>query len=350
MALPVYTVRTRNLDGSSAFDCNHNNLEIAFALNGPGSATWTMPIRDPGVTMANFAPWKRECVILRDGVGIWGGYVTAVNAGSTAPSQVRVHAQGWLIKLFKRVISDDKIYDAEEQFDLVWNLINYTQAKTNGDMGFTRWGGETPSGIDRTARFRYWERRVIGDVIQTIADHANGFDYEITWDKIWKVYHPRKTGASGQTFQFLEGDETNNVYNMSIEIDGADTATEVHGIGGGDKDRTCLVVVTDSAQQLAYKRLEEVIDFPDIKHFDSLMARATKYLNLHKGARFQPQLSITTDAPVWGTYEIGETATIDSDFGFLNFNGTYRIIAIVIHATQAGNEVNTVHFDEVLTP
>lgn len=343
MAVPTYIVRTRDLNGANTFDAPHNNLELSYVLNGPGSATWTMPLRAAGVTMPNFAPWKRECIILRDGVTVWGGYVTSSPASSTAPAEVRVSAQGWFAKTHKRVVSDDQIFTNTEQLNIAWNLIAYTQAKSNGDMGITRWGSEVASGILRDARYRWWERRVIGEVLQEMAERGNGFDFEITPLKVWKAYSPRKTGASGQTFELGV-----NVYNMSIDIDGSDTASEVHAVGAGDKDRTCISVVADGAAQTAYGRLEEVIDFRDIKHFDSLTDKANRYLNQHKGARFQPQLSIVTDSPTWGSYEIGQTATVTANYGFLTFTGTYRIIAIVVHLTQAGNEVTTVHFDEVL--
>ena len=350
MALPVYVVRTRDLDGTDTFDAPHNNLEFSYVLNGPGVATFTMPLRETGVTRANFAPWKRECVILRDAVEVWGGYIISTPASSTSPAEVRVHAEGWFSKLQKRMVTTDKIYTNDEQLDIAWDLIAYTQAKTNGDMGITRWGGETPSGVNRDARFRYWERVVIGEALQELGDHNNGFDFEITPAKVWKAYSPRKGVATGLTFKMIDGDETNNAYGMSVDVDGSDTATDVHAMGAGDRDRTCISVVSDSAKSLEYGLLEEAIDFRDIKHFDSLTAKGTKYLNQHKGVRFQPQLSIVTDVPAWGSYSVGDTATVTADYGFLDFTGTFRIIAIVPHVTQAGSETITVHFDEVLAP
>jgi hypothetical protein len=322
-----------------------DDLQYGFTIDGPNWAEMVIDAWKPEATVANFTEGEREVYIRRDGELVWAGYLWSAE-GSTNDMTVRLSCSGWSSMLDHRLIDADKLFTDEEQFDIAWELIDFTQNKTDGDLGFTR-GPEPDSGVDRTIKYRYWERRNIGEVIRELAEMNNGFDFDITPNKVFHMYHPRRGVLQGTT---LELDV--NMNTIQQLRDASEVASEVHGIGGGEGKATCIAVVSDATALADYGLRQTAEEFGDIKHFNTMTQKTTRFLNQRKRSTRQPQVSLAVVgvAPEVGSYSVGDKFPLLADAGYFNISGEFRIAAYEVHLDQSGVEVATLHFDERLAP
>lgn len=342
MATSVVSVK--DLSGATLVaDLNYDELEYGFSLNETDWATIVIDMWKPQATVDNLREGERVINITRDGTLVWAGYIWDIEGG-TDTGQIRLACEGWGSMLYHRLIDDDKQYSDEEQFDIAWDLINFTQNKTAGDIGITR-GPQADSGNVRTVKYRYWERRVIGEVIDELAAMNGGFDFDISPAKVFNMYFPRKGSLLTTTFEL-----DTNVSNIYQLRSAREVASEIHGIGGGEGKATCIAVVFDPGAQSTYKLRQTAHDFGDIKHYNTMVAKTERYLNLHKESTIQPQLGLVVSPPTIGSFGIGDRAPVVANAGFFSINQTFRIIAYEVHLDSTGVEVVTVHFDTRLTP
>jgi len=322
-----------------------DDLQYGFTIDGPNWAEMVIDAWKPEATVANFTEGEREVYIRRDGELVWAGYLWSAE-GSTSDMTVRLSCSGWASMLDHRLIDNDKLFTDEDQFDIAWELIDFTQNKTDGNLGFTR-GPEPDSGVDRTIKYRFWERRVIGEVIRELAEMNNGFDFDIAPNKVFHMYHPRRGVLLGTT---LELDV--NMNTIQQLRDASEVASEVHGIGGGEGKATCIAVVSDATALADYGLRQTAEEFGDIKHFNTMTQKTTRFLNQHKRSTRQPQISLAVvgAAPEVGTYSVGDKASLLANAGYFNISGEFRISAYEVHLDQTGVEVATIHFDERLAP
>lgn len=332
---------------SAPFD----TLQYGFVLNGPGSFDMTMPMRETGVTLSNFYPGTKELYVNRDGVDVWGGYLWTAQATGD-DNTVRIGGEGFFSKLNHRFIggqiNDDLFFPDVEQFDIVWTMIDYTQTRVHGDMGFTR-GAMIPgppgkSGVTRNMKYRWWEMSNIGEQILNLAQTKDGFDFDITADKKFKVWSPKRGDDLSSPANDMVLDV--NMSGISWDIDALSTASVFYAIGAGDNEATCIAIATNGAASTLFGRLEAVEDFTNIRHMNHLQKKADRRLSVLNDATSMPQCSLVIDAPEWVTYNVGDRPIVKvTDGGFLNTNQRYRISAFEVHLAQSGEETVTAHFD-----
>jgi hypothetical protein len=349
VGVPLYEVELRQLTvnggatvlASVPFD----DLQYGFTIDGPNWAEIVIDAWRPEATVANFTEGEREVYIRRDGDLVWAGYLWSAQ-GSTNDMTVRLSCDGWFSALDHRLVDEDKMFSDTEQMDIAWQLINFSQSKTEGNLGFTR-GSEANSGVVRTIKYRYWERRIIAEVIRELAEMNGGFDFDITPNKVFHMYYPRRGVLQGTT---LELDV--NMNTIEQLRDAREVASEVHGIGGGEGKATCIAVVSDATALADYGLRQTAEEFGNIKHYNTMVQRTTRFLNQHKKSTRQPQagLAVVGVAPEVGSYSVGDRFPLLANAGYFNISGTFRVSAYEVHIDQSGVEVATLHFDERTAP
>jgi hypothetical protein len=349
VGVPLYEVELTQLtvNGGATVIASvpFDDLQYGFTIDGPNWAEIMIDAWRPEATVANFTEGEREVYIRRDGVLVWAGYLWSAE-GSTSDMMVRLSCSGWASMLDHRLIDEDKQFSDQEQMNVAWELINFTQNKTEGNLGITR-GPEANSGVTRTLKYRYWERRVIGEVIREIAEMNGGFDFDIAPNKVFHMYYPRRGVLSGTTLQL-----DTNMNTIQQLRDASEVASEVHGIGGGEGKATCIAVVSDATALADYGLRQTAEEFGDIKHYNTMVQKTTRFLNQHKKSTRQPQISLAVvgATPVVGTYSVGDRFPLLASAGYFNISGTFRISAYEVHLDQTGVEVSTIHFDERTAP
>jgi hypothetical protein len=340
----LYELELRDLSGALILaDLPFDDLRYGFTLDGLPWAEFSIDMWKPEATTTNLAEGQREVRIKRDGVLVWGGYLWTAEV-STDTQLVRCQCEGWFSMFYHRLIDQDKIFEDVEQFDIAWQILNYTQGLTDGNLGVTR-GPEANSGQVKTKKYRYWERQNVAEAINELSEMQDGFDYDIAPNKVFHMYYPRRGSLLATNFEMDV-----NVNNVYVLRDARELVTEVHGIGGGEEKATCIAVVVDTGARATYKLRQEAHDFGNIKHFNTMVKRTTRWLNNHKAPTRQPQVGVVLTPPDLFTFNIGDRAPVIASAGYLQINATYRIIAIEVFLDQTGVEVVTVHFDERTAP
>lgn len=342
---PQYKVVIADIAGTALDEVPASNLEFAFTLNGFSSCSFLLPVRHPKSTRSLITPGSRTVYIYRKNVLVWGGYLERVQVSDE--ENLQVGSDSWLVMLGHRHIDVNRSYSSIEQQAIAWDLINWTQGKTNGNMGITRWGSEVSSGVTRNVTFKFWERRKILDVISEMSALDNGFDFFIDPNKVWKVKSP-SWGVTQTNIVFEYG---KNVSGVSYQHFADNVANVITGLGAGDGNDTCISEVTDSSSETTYGLREDSISYSDIKQFANLTAKANEELRIRKTPRWQPEVAAILDQEFdWTAFDVGDTCLLRVNFGYLNINQNFRIISKVVAITNEGRETCTVFFDDKAAP
>lgn len=328
------------------------NLVFTKILNAPGSISFTVPIYDPKCTPEIFKPGARELQVYRNDVLVWGGYLwTAHREGgggdeaSGGTINMRFGGEGWLSRLKKRRLKVDKTYTAQDIYDIAWDYINYTQQRTHGDLGFTRFSlalrGET-----QTLAWKAYERKMILELIQQLAESDQGFDFEVTPEREWKTYE-RMGNPVPKIFE-LGYELKNNVKNYTYEIDAiSKMATEFTLAGKGEKELKLFSTQTDAIMSAEYGLLEEIESNTDIDDQGILDSICALLLRMYKEPRQDLHTYVTLVDPAYGTYGIGDAVTVRVNDGFTQFDRDMRIKTMVTSVPNVGDETVGVFYDEV---
>lgn len=313
----------------------------SYVLNDAGACSLRLPTRDAKATTTLLPVGGCELHIYRGNTIVWGGHLYNIQA--TAENDVRFGFEGYFSMLNHRYIDTSQNFVGIDQFNIAWNLINFTQTKTNGNigMGWARFSS-SPSGITRDINYPFWERTVIADAIRDLAALHNGFDFEVTATKQWKTYSPSKGTNLSIPIEYGK-----NVDGFSVGYDVNNMANVYSAIGAGDGKNTCIAVGTDTASQTIYGLREQAESFTEIRHYANLQDRATEGLRMHKNPRIQPTLSVVLNTdPQLYTYSVGDRVNVKVQEGYLNVNQVFRIISITVELSNEGREAVVLNFDD----
>lgn len=344
MPSPDYTITVKSYAGSTLVaDLPVETLEYSTVLDSPGSCSVDLLLDQAAATMANLPAGGAQLEVSRGGTPRWGGWVWSSQA-SLESQRVSLSADGWTSRLRHRVFDDSRAFFGAEQFNIAWSLIDYTQAKANGGLGITRDGGEVPSGITRKRLYCCHERVTILDALEELAFADDGFDFEVTPAKVWKVYYPRRGTASSHVFSTGTGPGVSNVWGLSLDIDGSELVNNV-GVMPQNDVCTDIEVLTNSGSITAYGLMEETLT-SDAKHVDDRRAEGREYVRMRNQPRWS--LSIVTPDVPWDSpaYDIGDTVTVDADVGFATINQAFRVMSWRVQV-QEGQEQVQLFLDSV---
>lgn len=331
-----YQVIVATLDGVLMEEVPAKNLQFTYTLNGSGTIDFTMPVLHPKSTQALLDAGARELHVYRFGTKVWGGYLEFVSADE---DNVRCNGPGFLKALFDRTIDEDKSYLGVDQFDIVRDLIDFTQAKTDGNLGITH-ANLLDSGITRTFLYFAFQRPNLGDAIAHFAEIDDGFDIDLSPNKVFSMHYPRKGINTQHIFELGK-----NIRGISLETDAENIATEVTAIGAGEGQDTLLAVEVDTAKRAFYKLRQLSVTEKDIVDSTVLSGTARETLRISKSPRLQPQFSIETDDPPFGSYTVGDFVTIRADHGYIDLDDMFRINQMNVAVSDEGRDAITVFFE-----
>lgn len=337
---PIYRLVIADLTGTPLEEVPHNNLQYGFSLNEYGSCQWVIPIRHSKCKKSLLDPGKREVHLYRNGIRVWGGYLW--QASSTDNGGVRFSAEGFGSRLDRWAIDTNKAYTNADQINIAWDLINWHQTKTNGNMGFTR-GSAPASGFTRTIKWLGYERPFLGDAIREMAEDDDGFDWEIDQFKAFNTYYKNKgTPRSDIVFELGK-----NVVGLSINVDAGNVANSWTGLGSGEGAAMCIAIASDATSQTAYGLLDGVETFQEIRNFAPLQRMTDSMLRQYKNARWQPQLSLqmSTGDPAYGGFDLGDSCRTIAHYGYMEVDQLFRVVTIEYQLSNEGREQCSVYLD-----
>ncbi|MFE9340875.1 hypothetical protein [Streptomyces sp. NPDC007063] len=109
----------------------------------------------------------------------WGGILWTLNVSSSDRGYLgaQIQAGGWESYLYRRLLHDDYAATRRDQFDIVRDLLGYTQATPGGDLGIL--ADPALSGVLRDREYSRYDLHSIGDLLDDLAAAEDGFEWRI---------------------------------------------------------------------------------------------------------------------------------------------------------------------------
>lgn len=343
--MAAYVVDIKDLSGAAVVsDIGVETLEVAENLNAPGNCTIRLPLYASWATASNLAPAQRTVNVTRDGTLRWSGMVWGVEA-DIVNQTVDLNCEGWYSLFRHRHVDDSVGFNGTEQFNIAWSLINTAQGVTYGNMGITRWGSETPSGVTRKRVYCCYEKTTLADAIEELAFADDGFDFDITPAKVWRAWYPMRGSSKAVTLTTGSGPtDTPNIYNLTTSEDASSLTTEVDVIPDSDD---CNDIETIQSSNIATYNLLQAALTTDERIRDTTDRRAAgrEYLALWRVPRWT--VTVETDVVPWGNYDVGDKITVNAAAGYLTFNREFRVSSWRVSVAN-GQETVSLDLDSIL--
>jgi uncharacterized protein YbjQ (UPF0145 family) len=302
----------QNIDASMQWEIPYDNFSIVQEKNADRSAQFSFrrdmlqSILDK-YSMTPYQLFKgsyREAYLYdEDDNLIYSGFVDEMqtNSGMEDSGTVSITSKGFFSLLHKRITSVLRTYSAQDAGDIAWDLINYTQGLTYGALGITR--GVHPATInrDRTYRFEYIDTAIEGLSNKNI---LNGFDFEITNEKVFNIFYPEK-GDFRSNIIIEYGHNIDGYQITENGLTGLVNQAVVIGENFGDD----IVSVTRDAEndyKAAYGLLQETVSEKDVQEAATLQDKGDKFLANWKFPRKTINVDLKFDSPLFTNYEVGD--------------------------------------------
>lgn len=162
---------------------NFRNLKFSKKLNDYGQCSFEVPINDPKT--ANLIALRRFTIwVYRNNDLLWSGEQATRegNLDEKGDNWATITCYDWLEQLNSRYTGEEVIFTAIDAGQIAMDLIDTTQAQTNGDFGFTEGDIEATQDRDRT----YYNQNIY-EAIVNLSNVINGFDFEINNSRIFNV-------------------------------------------------------------------------------------------------------------------------------------------------------------------
>lgn len=332
-----FKVLVKDADGSEMWDLPYTSFNFSEELNKGTNAQFhfervsLQPIADAyGVTVEYiFSASYREIEIYDDTTKIYAGYISEISffAGEADAGNISVSSKGFFSLLEKRFCDSSLSYTSTDSGDIAWNLINYTQGLSYGNLGITRGAHPATKNRNRTD-LRY---KNIADAIRGMSaeEVKDGYDFDVSPLKVFNIYYPR---GSVRENIILEEDYNINTYQITKTfIDSM--VNQVIVIGSGYDSSNQLVVTRNAANSYkeAFFLLQDVLSEPDVSVQATLEDKGDKRLEVQEAPRYTVVVTCRYEDPLWTDFEVGDwlvlkmpTFDIDSEYRVLRRSCTHE--------------------------
>lgn len=286
-------------------------------------------------------PYQTDVKIKRNGTYLFGAHVGYLNTIlGEIDNTIEVRAFGYLNLLIDRFVT--KTYTATDAVDISWDLIDETQAQTNGDMGMTQGATQTTT----VPRDREYIRQNVKEAIINLTKLIDGnFDFKFDSNREFTTYTMIGTDQSA-TLEFIY---PGNITELVVPRDGLPLSNKIYGLGSGFGDEVLTSTQADNDSQLNYGVHERISVFNSVINQSVLDDNTSGDLNQRKDLLEIPQMTVSGEDFDLDLYGVGDRVTVRVDgHPFLaTINGVYRIEKIDVTVDENESETIRLSFDNL---
>lgn len=325
-----------------------SNLSFENALNDVGMCTFDLNIFDEYCKPKYLRRMSTIVVVKENGTCVWFGPI-ATESGeySDIDGYITVTAYSYLYFFKFRNTEKSQIYSQEEQTAIAWDLINTTQATTNGKLLITQ--GYLPTSMLRDRTYETYE---IAEALTNLTNVINGFDFsfEPTFDSdnrltgvVFNCYYPNKGSVRSDLGRLQVG--------INISAVRWSTISELYNtviVEGSGTGVPLIYTDSDTASQLAYTRIEGYEKAADVSEWDTLEKHGDKLLNSNKVEGYKFDLVVMpTSSIVNSGLDVGDTILCDIEVGnYISLIGrSARVKGIVSDVDTQGVKTLTLEIE-----
>lgn len=322
------------------------DVSYSQILNSPGSFSATLPQHHAKCKRSILDPSRTAIYVERDGVIVWGGILWTAR---TQSGTVQFGGEGFWSYFRRRFVRETLTFTQTDQLAIARFLVAYAQGQEGGSIGVIV--GDETSGVLRDRVYYGYERKQIGEAVEQLAAVIDGFDFAIdcAWsgDEVAKTLHldyPTRGRENPIVFQL-----GTNVEGIEQEIDGTRQANRVDALGAGEGDSMLIATSSGAGIGAVYPLLEGTISYKDVSVPATLQAHA----DAETAGTATPVETIPTlvahirDDTTLGAWITGDRMELHASDGFLEVNGTFRVVSFEVKVSDGGREqVSTGFADE----
>ena len=173
--VPEYRVQSRLRDGTYVADLPYRNLQFELGWNRGFGIRFEVPSTHPVISPATLKPGLHEIWVYRNGVLVTAGPLWDIVVSSENAS-ISCNAMSLLDYLDVRLI-DTVQYNVVDQTQIAWDLINDSQAHTDGNLYLS--AGTLSTGITRSAKWSSFDNKYVLEALIDFSEMNEGFDFYI---------------------------------------------------------------------------------------------------------------------------------------------------------------------------
>jgi hypothetical protein len=329
-----------------------SNLSFSLPLSATGDVAWDMAIDDSLCRSNKLFPKQTDYILLLGHTEIQGGIITGVDVSDVESEMISISGNDYLCYLEGRWYPFDPQNLATggyiapvntDVFTIVEDLLDATLALpdslpltyNNGLSGQTINDFKIPLG----------DTEDIKSKIEALSKKLPGFDYEITWDREFKMY-PDKKGTVKE-FTFEQG---RNIYLLNYSNRGP-AGTHTLGVvqGSGNK----IARSATHAGVAAYRRWD-VHEELSLVTTDGNVVQATtdaeSERNIAPRLEFAVHFVGEEGIEVLHEVETGDRVPVNADLGWIQVDDYMRVVNIQGTTDDEGNFELIFTFDDGTIP
>lgn len=286
-------------------------------------------------------PYICDIIVKLDGQ-YWQGFECSyvVPYLNQSDQTLSVRALSYLGMFEQRFTSES--FSNVESTAIASGIITAAQAELDGDFGFTI-GSQYTTGVTRV---RNYERTRISDALIDLTQLETGtFDFEFTYDKVFKTYEQIGTLREDVPLRYGIG---GNIKNTDAAIDGPALANYITAIGSGFGADQVTATAIDRYSALAYGKREELPLFNSVEDEDELQENADGFLARTKDLLQIPAVVVPAHEINLLASSVGDRFHVDlTEHKYTdNVNGWYRVEQMDIDWDENDAADVTLTFDD----
>ncbi len=344
------------------------DVRINERLKGAGGLNATIPRRHPKATRANLDTETTLIGAVRDETLM---FIFTLQNATSAPGDETIQLDGvglWDLLRHRTLRSAAGMthgtwraselavrFTSVDQFRIVEDLLDHTQTMAGGDLGIAV-VYDVLSGVTRDRTYKA-NASSVGELIEELADVEDGFDWALepggTIDQITltlRLSYPERGRTTGYRFDADGGPTTEpdagggqtgsgNLLAWGLSESSVDQIVRFIAVGAGEGADQVVAVAEDPNLLGALPLREGRGAWTDITRRSTLTTHALRELALNSRASRIPLLLARPDAePRLGSYILGDRVNVSIDDGWVQVDGTYRVIARTIQLGDDGAE------------
>lgn len=332
-----YTIKVKDAtDDFIGEFTNFRNLKFSKKLNNYGVCQFDVPIDDVNamnlIDLRKYTIWVYRKEDNNAEVLEWSGEQALTKGNLTKDNDdwVTLYSFDWFEQLAARYTAAIKTITNTDAGQIAWTLINDTQSEINGNFGITQGSIEATQNRDR----EYYNQNV-AEAIVNLANVINGFDFEITNDRVFNVYAFKSTDKSTDVhfeYEFNITDveitqDYSKITNRAIVLGQAYAETELQRVERND----ALLQATNLLR-------ENVITEMDVTELQSMQDKGDAVLRKYKLPLLSISMNLTSEAASIDDFALGDLIGIKIIKGCYNINSKFRVYGYDLEFNENGSE------------
>lgn len=333
-----YRLESRTRAGLYVAALPYRNLQYELGWNQPYGMRFELPLYHDAVTWNTLQPGLHEIWVWRNGSLVTCGPLWDATPSSENAS-INCNAQN-LLDYFDVRLIDDVEYNVVDQVNIAWDLINDSQAKTDGSLGIV--AGTLNTGITRSAKWTKFDNKYILEAITDFSEMQDGFDFNIDpATRAFNARYPRPQADRGLTLVWKKHIRRYSVQYMgkylrnSIRI----SATEPY-----------YTEAVDTTSRSTYGLREYGDSYRDAPTASELSDYASKIRDKRKDVKNYPTVMINPDIidifdP--NVIQYGDKVRLIIKDGYVNIDAQYRYITAQVSVDKHGAETVVIYLQDL---